>query len=65
MTLLRTIGRRLAWLERGLVSLVRDDAYTDIRATHPEHAAKATQEQSATNASVTTSLSGLGHSGVG
>jgi hypothetical protein len=63
MKLLRTIGRGLRWLGRGLVSLVRDDAYTDIRATYPEHA-KATQEQAATNASVTTSLSGLGHSGV-
>jgi hypothetical protein len=64
MKLLRTVGRGFAWLGRGLVSLVRDDAYTDVRGTYPEHA-KATQEQSATNASVTTSLSGLGHSGVG
>ena len=50
-------------LGRGLASLVRDDAYTDIRGTYPEHA-KATQEQAATNASVTTSLSGLGHGGL-
>jgi lauroyl/myristoyl acyltransferase len=63
MKLLHTLGRGLAWLGRGLVSLVRDDAYTDIRGTYPEHA-KATQEQAATNASVTTSLSGLGHGGL-
>jgi hypothetical protein len=64
MKLLRAVGRGLARLGRWLVSLVRDDAYTDVRGTYPEHA-RATQEQAATNASVTTSLSGLGHSGVG
>ena len=64
MRILRTIGRGLARIGEFLVSLVRDDAYTDLRGTYPEHA-KATAEQSATNASVTTSLSGLGHSGVG
>ena len=63
MKLLHALGRGLAWLGRGLVSLVRDDAYTDIRGTYPEHT-KATQEQAATNASVTTSLSGLGHGGL-
>lgn len=64
MNILRTVGRVLRRVGQFLVSLVRDDAYTDVRGTYPEHA-KATQEQSATNASVTTSLSGLGHSGVG
>ena len=60
MTFLRTLGRGLARVGRFLVSLVRDDAYTDVRGTYPEHA-KATQEQSAANASATTSLTGLGH----
>jgi hypothetical protein len=60
MKLLRTLVRGLARVGRGLVSLVRDDAYTDVRGTYPEHA-KATQEQSSANASVTTSLTGLGH----
>lgn len=60
MKLLRTIGRGFAWVGRGLVSLVRDDAYTDVRGTYPEHA-KATQEQSATNASATMSFTGLGN----
>lgn len=59
MNILRTIGRGLAWVGQFLVSLVRDDAYTDVSGTYPEHA-KATQEQSAANASVSTSLSGLG-----
>ena len=60
MNILRTIGRGLARVGGFLVSLVRDDAYTDVRGTYPEHA-KATGEQSATNASVTTSMTGLGH----
>ncbi len=60
MKLLRTLGRGLAHVGRFLVSLVRDDAYTDVRGTYPEHA-KATQEQSAANASATTSMTGLGH----
>jgi hypothetical protein len=60
MTLLRTIGRGLAWVGRGLVSLVRDDAYTDVRGTYPELKGP-TQEQSATSASVITSISGLGN----
>jgi hypothetical protein len=60
MKLLRTIGRGFAWIGRGLVSLVRDDAYTDVRGTYPDHA-KATQEQSAANASVTMNLTGLGN----
>ncbi len=63
MKLLRAIGRGLRHVGRFLVRLVREDAYTDIRATYPDHA-KTTGEASATNASVTTSLSGLGHSGV-
>lgn len=63
MTIVRTIGRGFARIGRLLVSLVREDAYTDVRGTYPEHA-KATQEQAATNASVTTSLSGLGHGGL-
>lgn len=63
MTIVRTIGRGFARIGRFLVSLVREDAYTDVRGTYPEHT-KATQEQAATNASVTTSLSGLGHGGL-
>jgi hypothetical protein len=60
MELLRIIGRGLAWIGRGLVSLVRDDAYTDLRGTYPE-LERPTQEQSATSASVVTSISGLGN----
>lgn len=60
MNILRTIGRGLARVGQFLVSLVRDDAYTDVRGTYPEHA-KATQEQSATNASVTMNITGLGN----
>jgi hypothetical protein len=63
MKLLRAIGRGLRRTGAFLVRLVKEDAYTDIRATYPDHA-KTTGEASATNASVTTSLSGLGHSGV-
>ena len=63
MNLLLAIGRGLRRTGAFLVLLVKEDAYTDIRATYPDHA-KTTGEASATNASVTTSLSGLGHSGV-
>lgn len=59
MNILRTVARGLARVGQFLVSLVRDDAYTDVRGTYPEHT-KATQEQSATNASVTASMTGLG-----
>ena len=64
MKLLHTLRRGFARVGRFLLHVVRDDAYTDVRGTYPEHA-KATQVQAASNASVTTSLSGLGHSGVG
>lgn len=59
MSSMRTIRRSFASVGEVLLSLVRDDAYTGIRATYPEHA-KATQEQVATNGSVTVSLSGFG-----
>ena len=63
MKLLHAIGRGLRRIGQFLVRLVREDAYTDLRATYPEDA-KTTGEAAATNASVTTSLSGMGHSGV-
>lgn len=53
------IGRFLARVGKVLVGLVRDDAYTEIRGTYPE-LSKPTGEQSATQGSVTTSLTGLG-----
>ena len=60
---LRAIGRVLRRIGQFLIRLVTEDAYTDIRGTYPDQA-KTTGEAAATNASVTTSLSGLGHSGV-
>jgi hypothetical protein len=63
MRLLRAIGRGLRRVGQFLVRLVREDAYTDIRATYPDQA-KTTGEAAATNASVTTNLSGLGSSGL-
>ena len=60
MRLLRAIGRRLRRVGQFLLRLVREDAYTDIRGTYPDQA-KTSGEGSATNASVTTSLTGLGH----
>lgn len=59
MRVLRTIGRACVRVGQVLVSLVRDDAYTDVRATYPEHA-RATQEQVATNGFVAASLTGFG-----
>ena len=60
MRLLRAIGRGLRRIGQFLVRLVREDAYTDIRGTYPDQA-KTSGAGSATNASVTTSLTGLGH----
>ena len=54
------IGRFIARLGRVLISLVRDDAYTEVRATYPEMS-KPSGEQSASQGSVTTSLTGLGN----
>ena len=54
------IGRFLARVGRVLISLVRDDAYTEVRGTYPE-LTKPTGEQSATQASVTMNLTGLGN----
>jgi hypothetical protein len=59
LKVLGLVGRGFAWFGRLLVSLVRDDAYTDVRGTYPEHA-RATQEQSATNGSVSLNLTGMG-----
>ena len=57
---LRAIGRGLRRIGQFLVRLVKEDAYTDIRATYPDQG-KTNGAGSATNASVTTSLTGLGH----
>ena len=54
------LGRIFARLGRVFISLVRDDAYTDIRGTYPEMS-KPSGEQSASQGSVTTSLTGLGN----
>ncbi len=54
------IGRFLARVGRVLVTLVRDDAYTEVRGTYPEMT-KPSGEQSATQASVTMNLTGLGN----
>ena len=54
------IGRFLARVGKVLISLVRDDAYTEVRGTYPE-LIKPTGEQSATQASVTMNLTGLGN----
>jgi len=59
MRLLYAVGRFFARIGRGLFSLVRDDAYTELRATYPE-LNKPTGQESATTGSVTTSLTGLG-----
>jgi len=53
------IGRFLARVGRVLISLVRDDAYTEVRGTYPEMN-RPSGEQSAAQGSVTTSLTGLG-----
>ena len=53
------IGRSLARVGRVLISLVRDDAYTEVRGTHPGMN-KPSGEQSASQGSVTRSLTGLG-----
>ena len=54
------IGRFLARVGRVLISLVRDDAYTEVRDTYPAMT-KPTGEQSTTQASVTMNLTGLGN----
>jgi hypothetical protein len=53
------IGRFLVRVGRVLISLVRDDAYTEVRGTYPEMT-RPGGEQSASQGSVTTSLTGLG-----
>ena len=53
------VGRLLARLGRVFISLVRDDAYTEVRGTYPE-LNKPSCAQSAAQGSVTTSLTGLG-----
>lgn len=60
MRVLRAIGRGLRRAGQFLVRLVREDAYTDLRGTYPDQG-RTSGEGSATNASVTTSLTGLGH----
>jgi len=54
-----TIGRGIA----GLVSLIRDGEQ-DMRDTYPEHNTARSGEQTATQASVSMNLSGLGNSGM-
>ena len=60
MRVLRAVGRGLHRFGQFLVRLVREDAYTDIRGTYPDQS-KTSGAGSASNASVTTSLTGLGH----
>ena len=55
----RTIGRGIA----GMVDLIRNGEQ-DMRDTYPEHDASPTGAESATQASVTMNLSGLGNSGM-
>jgi hypothetical protein len=56
---LRTIGRGIA----GMVDLIRNGEQ-DMRDTYPEHDTSQTGAQTATQASVTMNLTGLGNSGM-